>query len=111
MHQFVVNICSGIILKLIWRKYYDLGSTLVVLLYLPGQIRRYWHRFHGWYGCCCTFTTWFKPGAIRLTISVIMSVIMAIAAMQVAGGMDFLVKMAEKSYVKIQNTSLSLRQR
>ena len=38
-----------------------------------------------------------KPGAIPFdVISVIMSVIMAIAAMQVAGGMDFLVKMAEK---------------
>ena len=38
-----------------------------------------------------------KPGPIPFdVISIIMSVIMAIAAMQVAGGMDYLVKLAEK---------------
>ena len=38
-----------------------------------------------------------KPGAIPFdVISIIMAVIMAIAAMQVAGGMDYLVKLAER---------------
>lgn len=38
-----------------------------------------------------------KPGAIPFdVISIIMAVIMAIAAMQVAGGMDYLVKVAER---------------
>ena len=46
-----------------------------------------------------------KPGPIPFdVISIIMSVIMAIAAMQVAGGMDYLVKLAEKSYAAIRNT-------
>ena len=81
------------------------AQLLVVLLfiYLGARLGGIGIGFMGGMGVVALSLLGLKPGAIPFdVISVIMSVIMAIAAMQVAGGMDFLVKMAEKSYVKSQ---------
>lgn len=50
-----------------------------------------------------------KPGTIPFdVISIIMAVIAAISAMQIAGGLDYLVDQTENYYVVIQSTSLFL---
>ena len=75
------------------------AQLLVVLLfiYLGARLGGIGIGFMGGMGVVALSLLGLKPGAIPFdVISVIMSVIMAIAAMQVAGGMDFLVKMAEK---------------
>lgn len=74
-------------------------QLLVVLLfiYLGARLGGIGIGFMGGMGVVALSLLGLKPGAIPFdVISVIMSVIMAIAAMQVAGGMDFLVKLAEK---------------
>ena len=79
------------------------AQLLVVLLfiYLGARLGGIGIGFMGGMGVVALSLLGLKPGAIPFdVISVIMSVIMAIAAMQVAGGMDFLVKVAEKFYVK-----------
>ena len=75
------------------------AQLLVVLLfiYLGARLGGIGIGFMGGMGVVALSLLGLKPGAIPFdVISVIMSVIMAIAAMQVAGGMDFLVKVAEK---------------
>lgn len=75
------------------------AQLLVVLLfiYLGARLGGIGIGFMGGMGVVALSLLGLKPGAIPFdVISVIMSVIMAIAAMQVAGGMDFLVKLAEK---------------
>ena len=74
-------------------------QLLVVLffIYLGARLGGIGIGFMGGMGVVALSLLGLKPGAIPFdVISVIMSVIMAIAAMQVAGGMDFLVKVAER---------------
>ena len=75
------------------------AQLLVVplFIYLGARLGGIGIGFMGGMGVVALSLLGLKPGAIPFdVISVIMSVIMAIAAMQVAGGMDFLVKVAEK---------------
>jgi anaerobic C4-dicarboxylate transporter DcuA len=72
---------------------------LVVLffIYLGTRLGGIGIGFAGGLGVVVLALMGLKPGPIPFdVISIIMSVIMAIAAMQVAGGMDYLVKLAEK---------------
>ncbi len=72
---------------------------LVVLffIYLGTRLGGIGIGFAGGLGVVALALMGLKPGPIPFdVISIIMSVIMAIAAMQVAGGMDYLVKLAEK---------------
>ena len=74
-------------------------QLLVVLLfiYLGAKLGGIGIGFMGGMGVVALSLLGLKPGAIPFdVISVIMAVIMAIAAMQVAGGMDYLVKVAER---------------
>ena len=74
-------------------------QLLIVLLfiYLGARLGGIGIGFMGGMGVVALSLLGLKPGAIPFdVISIIMSVIMAIAAMQVAGGMDFLVKVAER---------------
>ncbi len=74
-------------------------QLLVVLLfiYLGARLGGIGIGFMGGMGVVALSLLGLKPGAIPFdVISVIMAVIMAIAAMQVAGGMDYLVKVAER---------------
>ncbi len=70
--------------------------------FFRGQVRRYRYRFCGWYwgsgiGVLVLAIIGVKPGSIPFdVISIIMAVIAAISAMQVAGGMDYLVQQTEK---------------
>ena len=70
-------------------------QLLVVLLfiYLGARLGGIGIGFMGGMGVVALSLLGLKPGAIPFDV---ISVIMAIAAMQVAGGMDFLVKLAEK---------------
>ena len=72
---------------------------LVVLffIYLGTRLGGIGIGFAGGLGVVVLALMGLKPGPIPFdVISIIMSVIMAIASMQVAGGMDYLVKLAEK---------------
>jgi anaerobic C4-dicarboxylate transporter DcuA len=72
--------------------------------------RGYRHRFcrRSWV-LVLTLIFQIKPGAIPFdVIEIIMAVIAAIAAMQVAGGMDYLVSLAERMLRRHPNTLPSL---
>ena len=77
-----------------------IGVHLLVVLffiYLGTRLGGIGIGFAGGLGVVVLALMGLKPGPIPFdVISIIMSVIMAIAAMQVAGGMDYLVKLAEK---------------
>lgn len=71
-----------------------------------GQIGRYRYRVRGGLGVLALALIGVKPGNIPFdVISIIMAVIAAISAMQVAGGMDYLVQQTEKLLRKNPSTS------
>ena len=72
-------------------------AVVLLFIFLGARLGGIGIGFMGGAGVVALSLLGLKPGAIPFdVISVIMSVIMAIAAMQVAGGMDYLVKLAEK---------------
>lgn len=71
--------------------------TVLLFIYLGARLGGIAIGFMGGMGVVALALLGLKPGAIPFdVISVIMSVIITIAAIQVAGGMDYLVKVAEK---------------
>lgn len=72
-------------------------AVVLLFIYLGARLGGIGIGFMGGMGVVALALLGLTPGEIPFdVISVIMAVIMAIAAMQVAGGMDFLVKLAEK---------------
>lgn len=72
-------------------------AVVLLFIFLGARLGGIGIGFMGGMGVLVLSLLGLKPGAIPFdVISIIMAVIMAIAAMQVAGGMDFLVKSAEK---------------
>ncbi len=72
-------------------------AVVLLFIFLGTRLRGLGIGFMGGMGVVALALLGLKPGDIPFdVISIIMAVIMAIAAMQVAGGMDYLVKLAEK---------------
>jgi anaerobic C4-dicarboxylate transporter DcuA len=88
------------------------GAELVIVLlaiYLGARLGGIGIGFAG--GLGCSFLPYLSDQTRRNpfdVIEIIMAVIAAIAAMQVAGGMDYLVSLAERMLRRHQNTSPSL---
>lgn len=72
-------------------------AVVLLFIFLGTRLNGIGIGFMGGLGVVVLSLLGLKPGAIPFdVISIIMAVIMAIAAMQVAGGMDYLVKVAER---------------
>ncbi|STV15174.1 C4-dicarboxylate transporter DcuA [Klebsiella pneumoniae subsp. pneumoniae] len=89
------------------------GAELVIVLlaiYLGARLGGIGIGFAGGLGVLVlTLIFQIKPGAIPFdVIEIIMAVIAAIAAMQVAGGMDYLVSLAERMLRRTRSTLPSL---